>query len=115
VKGIILRREMIRMRFRVYPGTSPGRWSVAFALGFFILYYARRLVLKPEFHTDGEGFFGNMPAALIMIAAFLVGSLAFFAFLKSLFKKEFSLIAFICGAFGLLLILFVAGEVLYPH
>jgi cytochrome bd-type quinol oxidase subunit 2 len=115
MKGIIKRREMIRMRFRVYPGTSPGRWSVVFALGFFALYYARKLVMKPEFHTGGEGFFGNMPAALIMIAAFLVGSLAFFAFLKSLFKKEFSLIAFVCGAFGLLLILFAAGEVLYPH
>lgn len=106
---------MVRLGF--FPQTKWGRWSVWLLVGLFVFYAMRFFVRLIPFLRMGtsEGFFGNIPMAVLMILAWASGSLAFFTGLAAFLKKERGLLVVVTMLLGLFVFAFGIGEVLYPH
>lgn len=98
-----------------WPGTRMGWWSTGFFLAFvalLILFYA----LVGSGQRGGETFFSNVYLALSILAAgasaIVSGILAGIAVVRN---RERSLLAFLAILLGLLVTIFVMGEVAFPH
>ena len=103
------------MKITLLPKTRFGKWSLGLIIAFFLLFQSRQLVKIHYYGTGGKTFFSNMPLALLMIGAWLAGSLSFFTGIVSFFKKERSVVVLVCVLFGLFIFTFGVGEVLFPH
>ena len=103
------------MRVHFKPTTDLGKWSawliVAFAILLGVFY-----ILVASGQRGGDTFFSNpiltipmLLAATSAIAAFIIGLISVVK------RKERSVAVVLAIVFGLFVILFALGEVIFPH
>lgn len=80
-----------------------------------VFYYSSRL-LAPLGPAGGESFFSNPALAIPRVLAGFSGIAAFIVGMLDIIKyKERAVLVFVVIAIGLFVLLFVAGELLFPH
>ena len=97
------------------PGTRPGRWSLGFGLGFFLLLGLFQVLIASG-QRGGDTFFDNpwlsLPALAGALSALAAGLLAALAIIR---RGERSLFSFLALLLGLFVLLFLVGEIAVPH
>ena len=98
------------MRVTILPKTLLGKWSVGLAVAFILL-----IILSGV--LTGLGGVGPGPVGPIVGVAFgISGIAAFVTGLISIIKsKERSILVFLVVVVGVLALLFLLGEVIFPH
>jgi hypothetical protein len=103
------------MKIGVMPCTRLGRWSIGL-IGGLVLSFAVLAIMAATGQTGGETFSDNLLLAIPGFLAAGCGIAAFFTgVIGVIMSKERSVFVFVSTAFGLLVLLFVLGEVLSPH
>lgn len=103
------------------PKTITGKWSVGLILAMFILFFIGGFSVNlyssvPAGDSILSDISGRPALALSMLAALLCGVSAFVSGVVAIIKnKERAILVFISSLIGLLLILFLLGEILAPH
>ena len=106
---------------KIIAKTQLGKWSIGLIIAVPILFVIGMLMVKayegvPAGETILADIIGRPGVALPMLAGFASGILAFIFGLFSIIKgKERAVLVFISTLFGALLILFIAGEIAFPH
>jgi len=104
------------------PITALGKWSVMLIVAMPLLFIIGASFTNSLYKSVPAG--GTIMAdiaarpalALTMLAGMVAGISAFITGLLAIVKqKEFSLLVFISSSIGALLLLFLIGEVLFPH
>jgi len=99
----------------IMPKTHLGKWSVGLILAFFLLFMVLQILVAAG-QQGGATFFDNL---LLSIPAFLgvIAGIASFAsgIISILKNKERSVFVFLATAAGLLILIFVLGEIVFPH
>jgi hypothetical protein len=114
--------SMTKQPWRIMPKTILGKWSVGL------------IVAMPIFFIIGTSFtnslYKSVPAggtiladiaarpalALTMLAGMVAGISAFITGLLAIIRqKEYALLVYVSCSIGALLVLFLAGEILFPH
>lgn len=110
------------MRIGFKPKTKLGKWSVGLILAMFLLFVVGRLFYLKIYTSvpAGETILSDIAArpgvGLSMLSGFVSGIVAFIVGLTAIIKnKERSILVFLATIIGALLILFLAGEVIFPH
>ena len=97
------------------PRTLLGKWSIGLIITFFLL-FAALIFLAASGQEGGDTFFSNLTLAIPGLGAGAAGVLAFFTGIIGIIRgKERSVLVFAAAAIGLLVLLFVLGEILSPH
>ncbi|MFH1560592.1 MAG: hypothetical protein ABID84_04190 [Chloroflexota bacterium] len=103
------------MDMTLLPQTVPGWWSVGLGAGF-ILLFLLFLGLVASGQRGGETFWDNL---LLSIPFLLAAGCAILALLVGVFGivmwRDRSVLVFLASAIGLVVLVFVAGEVVAPH
>ncbi|MFC2024475.1 hypothetical protein ACFLTJ_02725 [Chloroflexota bacterium] len=103
------------MRVHFKPKTNLGKWSAWLIVAFAILLGAFQLLVASG-QRSGDTFFSNPILTTPMLLAATSGIAAFITGLISIVKrKERSIAVFLAVTFGLFVILFALGEVIFPH
>jgi len=104
------------------PKTISGKWSlgliVAMPILFFIGTSFTNTLYKsvPAGSTILKDIVGRPALALTMLAGMAAGISAFIVGLIAIIRqKERALLAYVATLIGMLLILFLIGEILFPH
>ena len=100
---------------RVLPKTHLGKWSIGLILAFFavllVFFFFVNLGEK-----GGATFFSDPKLAIPALLAGIFGVASFFVGLTGIMKeKECSLFVFISTIIGFFVLIFVLGEILFPH
>jgi uncharacterized membrane protein len=110
------------MRLGFIPKTKWGRLSVGLIIGMLILFFMgfsfKDLLYKsvPAGNTILEDIVVRPALALTMLAGMAFGVFAFITGLTSIIKqRERALSAYVATIMGGLLILFLLGEIFFPH
>ena len=105
------------MRINILPKSALGRWSLGLAAAFILLFvlfqtFAAFVRRNPVPHPGPPS-----PVILIAVVAdYISGIAAFVTGLISIIKsKERSILVFLVVAVGFLALLFLLGEVIFPH
>ena len=105
------------MRIAVLPKTSLSRWSVGLAAAFILLF-----VLFQTFAASVRCYpvpNPGLPSPVIVMAVvadYISGIAAFVIGLISIIKsKERSILVFLVVVVGVIALLFLLGEVIFPH
>lgn len=113
---------MTKTHLKILPKTTLGMWSVGLIIAMPILFVIGESFTNSLYRSVPAGStiladIAVRPAlALTMLAAMAAGITAFIASLLAIIKqKERALLVYIAGIIGALFILFLAGEVLFPH
>ncbi|MDV3426278.1 MAG: hypothetical protein LIR50_03680 [Bacillota bacterium] len=88
------------MKIRLMPRTLSGKWSVVLSILFIILIW-----LKMEYSIHVMTF----AIAAIGLAGFIISIIAIVK------NKDRSIISFLPVLVGLIIILWIIGEMIYPH
>ncbi|MCJ7510668.1 MAG: hypothetical protein MUP14_07275 [Dehalococcoidia bacterium] len=97
------------------PKTLLGKWSVGLIILFFSL-FATLNFLAASGQEGGDTFSDNLTLAIPALGAGAAGVLAFFTGIIGIIRsKERSVLVFVASAIGLLILLFMLGEILSPH
>lgn len=97
------------------PKTILGKWSVGLIIVFFLL-FALFQFLVASGQRGGATFFDNLLLAIPIFLAGICGVSSFFTGLIGIVKsKERSILVFLATIIGLLVLLFLLGEILFPH
>lgn len=108
------------MKINFLPKTSYGKWSGRFLLAFLSLYMLSIILVTLSVRLAGETATLN-PAfspflAVSGILALISGISAFvFGVLSIIKQKERSVSAFLALLLGVIVLIFIAGEILLPH
>lgn len=113
---------MAPRHWHILPATAPGRWSVGFILVMPILFVAGTLFAGtlygsvPAGDTIQADIVARPALALTMLAGIAAGIAAFVTGLLAIIgRKDHALLVYAATAGGALLILFLTGELLFPH
>jgi amino acid permease len=97
------------------PKTFLGKWAIRLIVAFFILFAVFQILVGIG-QRGGDKFFDNMLLAIPGLLMAFSGIGSFFTGIVSIVKnKERSVLVFIATLVGLLILLFVLGEVVFPH
>ncbi len=97
------------------PKTVLGKWSVGLLVAF-ILLFALFQDLVASGQRGGAGFFDKLVLAIPGILMAVCGIAAFLAGFTSIVNnKERALTVFLASLLGLLVLVFVLGEIFFPH
>ena len=100
---------------KLRPATRLGKWSTWFFVAcivFFIVFQ----ILVASGQRGGDTFLDNIPLSINALMFAISGISAFFmGILGIITSKERSILVFIFTIIGLLVLLFVVGEFLFPH
>lgn len=102
---------------KILPVTKLGKWSLILLVGFFLLFIFTTVVIVGLFHQEGgNSFTDNLFISIPMFSAFGCAIAAFVAGVVSVWKyKERSLLVFVPIGLGLIITLFIIGELTTPH
>jgi len=110
------------MKAYLIPKTKLGRWSLGFiiampALFFFGSSFTNSLYKSvPAGSTILKDIIERPALALTMLLGMVTGISAFIVGLIAIIRqKERALLVYVATSIGMLLILFLTGEVLFPH
>ena len=98
------------------PKTTLGKWSVGLIAAFFLLLATGITVVSVFKQEGGETLFDNLWISIPMLGAGASTIAAFITGIIAIIKnKERSILVIITTLFGLLVLWFVAGEIVSPH
>jgi hypothetical protein len=113
---------MKKQSWRITPKTTLGKWSVGLIATMPILFIIGTSFTNTLYKSVPAGRtiladIATRPAlALTMLAGMVAGISAFIAGLLTIIRqKEKTLLVYISTGIGALLILFLAGEIMFPH
>ena len=113
--GMTLTARPLWRRILGLPSTRLG-WASLWLLVGFLVFYALFQILVASGQRGGETFFSNPWLALsILIAAGSAIAAGATAIVAILWRQERSILMFLSLMLGLLVAVFVLGEILYPH
>jgi len=102
--------------------TKLGKWSVGLIIAMFILFFMGSSFVDLFYKSVSSGrtiledIVKRPGVSLVMLAGFACGIIGFITGIIAIFKKkEHSILVYISTAIGALLILFLIGELLFPH
>ncbi|MDI6799378.1 MAG: hypothetical protein QMD53_01630 [Actinomycetota bacterium] len=97
------------------PKTRPGRISIISIL-FFLLSMVVLFSMVSMGERGGAGFFDNLYLTIPFLFAALFGLVAFFAGTFSMiYKGERAVLVVISTGIGLFVLIFLLGEIIFPH
>jgi hypothetical protein len=108
--------------FRIVPKTALGKWSLALIIAMPVLFFIGSSFTSTIYGSVPAG--GSITAdiaarpalALTMLAGIAAGISAFITGLLAVIRqKENALLVYLSTGIGGLLLLFLAGEFLFPH
>lgn len=100
---------------KLIPKTKMGCWSAILILCFFVFFVIMQIFVFLGMR-GGETFFDNLPLSMCALFMFLCGVGSFVLGVVSILRyKERSIIIFISAIIGLLVLLFLLGELFIPH
>ena len=103
------------MKKFILPKTVLGKWSVGLAISF-IVFFVLLIILSAAGQKGGDTFFSNLSLSIPGLLAIVSGVAAFFTGVISvIFMKERAVLTFLAIAIGLLLIVFIIGDFLFPE
>jgi len=103
------------MRIHFKPTTTLGKWS-AWLIFAFAVSLASFGILVASGQRGGDTFFSNPILTIPILVAATSGIAAFITGLISIVRrKERSISAYVAVAFGLVVLVFVLGEIIFPH
>jgi hypothetical protein len=103
------------MKIHFIPKTTPGKWSVGLIIVFIVL-LALFQFLVASGQRGGETFFSNLILTIPMLIAGISGISAFATGLIGvIMSRERSIAVYLATLIGLLVLLFVLGEIIFPH
>jgi len=110
------------MKANLIPKTKLGKWSIWLIIAMPVLFFIGTSFTSslyksvPSGNTILEDITRRPALALTMLMGMIVGISAFFVGLTTIIKqKERALLVYVATSTGMLLILFLIGEVLFPH
>ena len=113
---------MAKQPWRIMPISMLGKWSVGLIIIVPILFIIGTSFTNSLYKTvpSGDTILADIamrPAlALTMLAGMISGTIAFITGLLAMIqKKEKAILVYLSSLIGALLILFLIGEVLFPH
>jgi hypothetical protein len=100
---------------KILPNTTLGKCSIGL-FGCLIIFFVLLLIMGAIGQEGGETFFSNLFLAIPGLLVAISGIAAFFTGIISIiFMKERALLVFLATAIGLLLIVFMLGDLLSPE
>lgn len=113
---------MIKQHWKITPKAKLGKWSLGLIVAMPILFIIGTSLTNSSYKSvpAGETILADIAArpalALSMLAGMGAGISAFITgFLAIIRKGENALLVYFSTAIGALLILFLIGEVIFPH
>jgi Na+/melibiose symporter-like transporter len=113
---------MTKQPWKVTPKTTLGKWSVGLILAMPILFIIGTSFTNSLYQSipAGETILKDIAArpalALTMLAGMAAGISAFITGLLAILRqKENALLVYISTVIGALLVLFLTGEIMFPH
>jgi len=113
---------MNKQQLMITPKTTSGKWSFYLIVAMVLLFFIGGTLANSLYNSIPAGDtiladFTSRPAlALSMLAGIVAGILAFLTGLLAIVRyKEKALLAYISMVVGALLILFLVGELFFPH
>jgi hypothetical protein len=110
------------MKVNLIPKTKLGKWSLGLIAAMPVLFFIGTSFTNSLYKSVSAGstiledIIRRPALALTMLAGMLAGILAFIVGLTTIIKqKERALLVYVATLIGMLLILFLIGEVLFPH
>jgi len=110
------------MRVNLIPKTKLGKWSLGLIAAMPTLFFIGTSLTNslyksvPAGSTILEDIAGRPALALTMLVGMVAGTSAFIVGLIAIIRqKERALLVYVATSIGMLLILFLIGEVLFPH
>ena len=104
------------------PKTISGKWSLGLIVAMPILFFIGTSFTNTLYKSVSAGstilkdIVGRPALALTMLAGMAAGISAFIVGLIAIIRqKERALLAYVATLIGMLLILFLIGEILFPH
>jgi len=104
------------------PNTTPGKWSLGLIIAMPILFFFGSSCTEtfyksvPSGRTLLEDIAQRPVLALTMLSGMIAGILAFLTGILAIRKhKERAVFVYLSTVIGMVLILFLFGEVLFPH
>ena len=103
------------MEVHFKPKTTPGKWSVGLVIVFVVLLASFQLLVASG-QRGGETFFSNLILTIPMLIAGISGVSAFATGLIGIIRsRERSIAVYMATLIGLLVLLFMLGEIIFPH
>jgi len=103
------------MKINFIPRTILGKWSIGLIIFFFLSFATLQLFIVYG-ERGGVGFFSNLKLAISALFAGVCSILSFFTGIAAVIRrKERSILVFFATGIGFLVLLFVLGEILFPH
>ncbi len=97
------------------PTTLLGKWSISLAIALTALFVLFQ-VLVALGERGGETFFSNLVLTIPIIMAGVSGVLAFLTGILGIIRsRERSILVFLSTMIGFFVLLFILGEILFPH
>ena len=113
---------MTKQPWRITPITTLGKWSVGLIVAMPILFFIGSSFTNSLYRSvpAGRTILADIAArpalALTMLAGMVAGISAFIVGLLTIIKqKENAILVYISTVIGALLVLFLIGEVVFPH
>ena len=113
---------MTKQPWRIIPKTTMGKWSVGLIVAMPLLFVIGSSFTNSLYKSvpAGETILADIVArpalALTMLAGMVAGILAFIVGLLAIVRqKENALLVYVSTVIGALFMLYLAGEMLYPH
>jgi len=122
--SVLMRKgdRMTTQPWRIVPKTTLGQWSVGLIIAMPILFLIGSSFTNSLYKSvpAGDTILADIAArpalALTMLTGMVAGITAFITGLLAIIRqKERVLMVFVSCTIGALLVLFLAGEVLFPH
>lgn len=113
---------MATHQWRISPNSALGKWSVGLIVAMPILFFVGSFFVNSLYASvpAGDTILADISArpalALTMLAGMAAGIAAFVTGLLAIIRqKDRALLVYVSTAIGALLLLFLAGELLFPH
>ena len=113
---------MIKIKWRIIPTTILGKWSVGLIVAMPILFLIGTSFnnifypSKPAGATILADIAARPALTLTMLAGITAGISAFVTGLLAIFRqKDYTLLVYLSSLLGAFLVLFLMGEILFPH
>jgi hypothetical protein len=113
---------MTKQPWKILPITTLGKWSVGLIVAMPLLFVIGSSLTNSLYKSvpAGDTIQADIAArpalALTMLAGMVAGISAFITGLLAIIRqKDYALLVYVSSLIGALLILFLAGEILFPH
>jgi len=113
---------MTKQPWRILPKTTIGKWSVGLIVAMLLLFIIGASFTNSLYKSvpSGGTILADIAArpalALTMLAGMVAGTSALITGLLAIIRqKEHALLVYVSSLIGALLVLFLAGEIFFPH